>query len=459
MAKSARTKPFHEPPIQKRHIGYGTALPLVRSGVTRFHRIERVEGIENLGDPNAPAIFIGNHQNGLMDPLVLCSLRSPHQIHWLTRADIFYQRIARALLFSFNQMPIFRQRDRLSDARERNERVFEICAERLNIGASIGLFPEGNHRAVKSLRMLRRGVADMVNQAIKLNPELKSLQLIPVGIDYEEMESLRRRLTYRIGPAIPFEDLIQPDTGQIVPGDLLIRIHAAMNELMVNIQPESHYGCLLPYVQALRTTESSDWETTRDAVRSLAECTEDQLASIQSAYDDLCKIPEFRAVRTEDLGRNSSSLRKTPWWLWPAAPFAAAGGAMTWPLAKLIELQAKKRVKDPCFTSTFKVSAGMFMFPVYWFILAWPLGWMFTGSWGGWGLLAGYLFNLVGSRIAGSWYGVYLDWRGRSEAKTFYANSKLAALWKRYVETIETATASVSSSTTLETADETLTTP
>jgi hypothetical protein len=69
------------------------------------------------------------------------------------------------------------------------------------------------------------------------------------------------------------------------------------------------------------------------------------------------------------------------------------------------------------------------------------------------------LFNLVGSRIAGSWYGVYLDWRGRSEAKTFYANSKLAALWKRYVETIETATASVSSSTTLETADETLTTP
>lgn len=394
-----------------------------------------------------------------MDPLVLCSLRSPHQIHWLTRADTFYQRIARALLFSFNQMPIFRQRDRLSDARERNERVFEICAERLNIGASIGLFPEGNHRAVKSLRMLRRGVADMVNQAIKLNPELKSLQLIPVGIDYEEMESLRRRLTYRIGQAIPFEDLIQPDTGQIIPGDLLVRSHAAMNDLMVNIQPESHYACLLPYVQALRTTESNDWEATRDAVRELAHCTEDQLASIQSAYDDLGKTPVFGAVRAEDLGRNNTYLRKTPWWLWPVAPIAAAGGAMSWPLAKLIQREAKKRVKDPCFTSTFKVSAGMFLFPVYWFILAWPLGWMLTGSWGGWGLLAGYLLNLVGSRIAGSWYGLYLDWKGRREAKAFYANSQHAALWNRYIETIETAAANVSRSSHLETDNAPLTHP
>lgn len=394
-----------------------------------------------------------------MDPLVLCSLRSPHQIHWLTRADIFYQRIARALLFSFNQMPIFRQRDRLSDARERNERVFEICAERLNIGASIGLFPEGNHRAVKSLRMLRRGVADMVNQAIKLNPKLKSLQLIPVGIDYEEMEGLRRRLTYRIGQAIPFEDLIQPDTGQIIPGDLLVRIHAAMNDLMVNIQPESHYACLLPYVQALRTTESNDWEATRDAVRALAHCTEDQLASIQSSYDDLGKTPVFGAVRAEDLGRNNASLRKTPWWLWPVAPIAAAGGAMSWPLARLIQREAKKRVKDPCFTSTFKVSAGMFLFPVYWFILAWPLGWMLTGSWGGWGLLASYLLNLVGSRIAGSWYGLYLDWKGRREAKAFYANSQHAALWNRYIEAIETAAANVSRSSHLETDNAPLTHP
>ena len=51
-------------------MGYGTAVHLVQSGVNRFHRIERVEGLENLPGPNEPMIIVGNHQNGLMDAIV-----------------------------------------------------------------------------------------------------------------------------------------------------------------------------------------------------------------------------------------------------------------------------------------------------------------------------------------------------------------------------------------------------
>ena len=158
MADSAKKKPFHEPPIQSRHWAYDLAVQLVRSAVTRFHRIQGIDGIEHITDAKTPTIVVANHQNGLMDPLVLVSLINNSQVHWLTRADIFYKKITRTILFAFNQMPIFRQRDRISDARERNTRIFEICAERLRIGGRMGLFPEGNHRAMKSLRPLRRGV-------------------------------------------------------------------------------------------------------------------------------------------------------------------------------------------------------------------------------------------------------------------------------------------------------------
>lgn len=435
-----RTKPFFEPPIQHRHIGYGTAVHLVRSGITRFHRIERVEGLEHLPDANEPTIYMANHQNGLMDPLVLCSLRSPNQIHWLTRADIFYQKIARALLFSFNQMPIYRQRDRLSDARERNQRIFEICAKRLDIGASIGLFPEGNHRAVKSLRPLRRGVVDMVNSAIRLNPNLKRLKLVPVGIDYEEMALLRRRLTYRFGPVIAFEDLIDPSTGEIPPGKLLERIEQALNDLMVNIQPENNYDSLLPYVRSMRTTESEDWEATRDEIRSFQSLDESALAAIEDAYEAVKKEGVLEAARPEDLGQERQLLRAVPWWFWPLAPLAIAGGICSYPFSKLIESQAVKRVKDPCFMSTFKVSAGMFLFPLYWFALAWPLARLVSGEWGGWPVLAAYLFNLIGSRIAGWWYGVYLDWKGRRQAGKVYASAEQASAWGRYIQTVKSFT-------------------
>lgn len=432
-----RTKPFFEPPVQRRHFGYGTAVHLVRSGITRFHRIERVEGLEHLPDPNEPTIYMANHQNGLMDPLVLCSLRSPNQIHWLTRADIFYQKIARALLFSFNQMPIYRQRDRLSDARERNQRIFEICAERLDIGASIGLFPEGNHRAVKSLRSLRRGVVDMVNSAIRLNPELKRLKLVPVGIDYEEMALLRRRLTYRIGPVITFEDLIDSSTGEIPPGKLLERIEQALDDLLVNVQPENHYNSLLPYVRAMRTTESEDWEATRDEIRSFQSLDEAALTAIEAAYNDVKNAGVLEVARPEDLGHDRARLRTVPWWFWPLAPLALAGGMCSYPFSKFIGHQAAKRVKDPCFISTFKVSAGMFLFPLYWFLLAWPLARLVTGEWGGWPVLAAYLFNLIGSRIAGLWYGVYLDWIGKRNARKIYASPQRASAWDQYIQTVK----------------------
>ena len=157
------SKPFHEPPIQSRHLGYGLALPWVSAAISRFHRIEGAEGLEHVPAPGTPLIIVANHQNGLMDPLVLCSLLSRHQIHWLTRSDIFYKPIVRFFLFSFNMLPIFRRRDRLADIGERNQRIFEICVERLNIGAVIGLYPEGNHNGERSLRPLKRGVIDLLN--------------------------------------------------------------------------------------------------------------------------------------------------------------------------------------------------------------------------------------------------------------------------------------------------------
>lgn len=437
MAASSSHKKFHEPPIQRRHVGYGTAVHWVRAGITRFHRIERIEGIEHSGESLAPTIFIANHQNGLMDPLVLCSLKSPQQIHWLTRADIFNHPIARSFLFSFNQMPIYRKRDRLTDARERNKRIFEICAERLNIGASIGLFPEGNHRAVKSLRPLRRGVVDMVNESIQLNPELKSLKLIPVGIDYEEMASFRRRLTYRFGPSIQFDDLIDADSGQIAPGDLLNRIHDALNELMVNIQPESHYAQLLPFVRAMRTTEQTNWNQTREKIQSLGQLPESALEEIEKAFESLTKSGLMAQVRAEDLGLGPEQIRSVPWWFWLVAPIAVVGGICSWPLSKMLESRAKKAIKDPCFISTFKVSAGMALFPLCWLILAFPISWMVTGAWMGWGVIPAYLFNAVGSRIAGWWYGTFLDWNGARKAKKAYSNRAQSQAWSQYLDAIE----------------------
>ncbi|MEN9812949.1 MAG: hypothetical protein RL479_1635 [Verrucomicrobiota bacterium] len=193
------SKPFHEPPIQRGHPIYRMMLPWVGSAVTRYHRITGTEGIEKIPEPGVPVILVCNHQNGLMDPLIHCGLMRQHQVHWLTRSDIFYHPVARFLMFSFNQMPIFRQRDRLPDIDARNRRIFEICVERLRCGAVIGLFPEGNHHGSKSIRPMKRGFVDLLDLGLKTDPTLARLQLLPVGLDYEQYDGFRRRLRYRVG--------------------------------------------------------------------------------------------------------------------------------------------------------------------------------------------------------------------------------------------------------------------
>ncbi len=441
MAKSSKKKPFHAPPIQSRHWAYNVALQVVRSGASRFHRIEGTEGTEYITEQETPTILVANHQNGLMDPLVLTTIINQTQVHWLTRADIFYKKFARTILFAFNQMPIYRQRDGVDDARERNSRIFEICAERLRIGGRMGLFPEGNHRNMKTLRPLRRGISDMVNASLKLDPEMRNLVILPIGIDYEESPNFRRRLKYRIGPPLKIDALINAETNEITPGRLLEPISEALDKLLVNIQPERAYADLLPYVKAMRTTEREDWISCKAKIDRLKSLSDESIIDIQTALKTAVDAGVLQSARAEDVGMKPEDIRSISIWFWLISPVAILGGIPSFPLAKWLESQAQKRVKDPCFISTFKVSIGMFLFPVYWMLVALPIAHFALGGITLTTLLIGYLFNLLGSRISGWWYGILLDANGRRKAKNVWANKSLASSWTNYLQTVNDAIA------------------
>ena len=84
-----------------------------------WHRVE-IQGIENLEDltkPQARLLFSG-HQNALADPIFGC-VALPMQMHYFTRADVFANPLARALLLRLNMMPIFRPIDRATEMVER----------------------------------------------------------------------------------------------------------------------------------------------------------------------------------------------------------------------------------------------------------------------------------------------------------------------------------------------------
>jgi 1-acyl-sn-glycerol-3-phosphate acyltransferase len=441
---TAKQRPFHKPPIQRGHFGYQAALPWVWSGITRFHRTTMKTGIEKFPEPKIPTIIVCNHQNGLMDPIIHSAFLPRHQIHWLTRSDIFYARIVRALLFSFNMLPIFRLRDRLPDIGDRNKRVFDVCVERLRLGAVIGLFPEGNHHGERGLRPLKRGVADMVSLAVSKDPGMRDrLKIIPVGLDYEQYDGFKRRLAYRVGDEIPFADLLEPteEGGQAVGvGPFLRRIESSLKELMIDI-PSKMGADLVPYVGALRTTEQEgeDFLKVRDRVRALGNLENSE--AIAAAAEKLRASGLLEEVRPEDLGRTAAEARQSSVWTWVMAPLAIVAGLTLWPMMVLLGRMADKQVKDICFKSTFKTTAGMALLPIWWLLLSAVVaivagqatdGWSWTWFGGFYGA------QVIGTRFAGNWWGRWLDEQGARKAKKAWgAGEEKIRIWSEYVETVE----------------------
>ena len=101
----AKTRPILTPPVQVSHLYYRLTRVLVWSGITRYFRIRGLDGFDSLPKPGTSAIFISNHQNGMMDPMPICAF-IPQQMHYLTRADVFWNPVFRHFSVSYTHLTL-----------------------------------------------------------------------------------------------------------------------------------------------------------------------------------------------------------------------------------------------------------------------------------------------------------------------------------------------------------------
>lgn len=127
-----------------------------------------------------PYIVLANHQNTLLDALLVLCFSKITNLHFLARADIFsIGKTVKKLLFFFKIAPIYRKSDGM-DVFKKLDQVWANGKQILNRGDSICIFPEGTHSATYKYRQLKRGYLKLADAA-----QDETVEFLPIIIHFE----------------------------------------------------------------------------------------------------------------------------------------------------------------------------------------------------------------------------------------------------------------------------------
>lgn len=324
---------------------YNALRLYVKCGLYYYFKKITIHGIDNI--PSGPVIFVVNHQNALLDALMIACF-NPHTTYFLTRADLFKKPFVRWLLTTFKMLPIYRVRDGWQSLGE-NQKTFDACSEVLIRNEAVAIFPEGNHGHQRRIRQLSKGFTRLPFEALQKYPHLK-INIVPVGLNFSVHQSFRSSVSIYYGTPILANDYFK----EPLPSEAL-RLRNDISECLKKL-----------------TTHVEDVERYDEIIQEL-EATKPNYLDPIATNQRIAKIE-----RGENLPISPST--KSNWSLiFKLLHFLSQ--VINFP-SLLLWRKIKKGIKDPVFEASVKFGFGIFAFPTYYFLLA-TVAYLF---WGGIGI-------------------------------------------------------------------------
>lgn len=162
-----------------------------------FYVKVEISGLDNI-DKKKAYIVLANHQNTLIDALVVLCFSKIKNLHFLARADIFnINKTVRKILTFFKIDPVYRPSDGLSKFKN-IDTVWAKGKSILQAGHSICLFPEGTHSATYEYRTLKKGYLKLAEASNNPN-----IEFLPIFIHFENHYSGVSKIWVEVCSPIP----------------------------------------------------------------------------------------------------------------------------------------------------------------------------------------------------------------------------------------------------------------
>ncbi len=226
--------------IHRRNFVYYIIYPYVRSVFFHYYGKVQISGKENIpGD--APVIFAPNHQNALMDALIVL-FSAPSDVVFLARADIFNKRLMAWFFNSLKILPVFRQRDGAAEL-VKNQEIFDISVDVLKNGHYLCIMPEGNHGDQRKLRTLVKGIFRIAFKAQEEAGRTPFVKIVPVGLDFSDYVKQNASLYINYGKPIEISEYWDEYSENNARGINAVktRLDEDMRPLMIDIGTDEYY--------------------------------------------------------------------------------------------------------------------------------------------------------------------------------------------------------------------------
>jgi len=350
---------------------------LSRLVIAVFYRDVEVQGLENV-PLRGPAIFVANHGNAIVDPVVLAAAL-PRLPRFLAKHTLWKNPAVRPLLELAGGLPVYRAVD---GSTSRNRETFSRIFEELAGGCAIALFPEGISHHEPELQPLRTGAARMALGAAARGAG--PVAIVPVGLTFEDKTRFRSRLLVTVGePIVPEAEDDEDDSDTV--RDLTARIDAGLRAVTLN-HPSWEAARLVERAAEIyagdeeralpgRPALADHFSLRRafgegfDAARAKHPERVAALEALAQRYDGMLEALRLRDDHitasypwTHVLGYVSDRL----WVLALTLPVAALGALIHYIPYRLPGVVAHAVRDTPDQPATYKLLGGFFLFPFFW---------------------------------------------------------------------------------------------
>lgn len=328
-----------------------------------------------------PVIYAANHRNALIDALAI-SCTANHQPYFLARADIFKKKFQAKLLRMVKILPVYRIRDG-ADSLSKNDEVFNSTIDIFKVNASLGIFPEASHSAKFRMRNLKKGVPRVAFIAESKSGFKLDLHVIPVGLNYSEINKSNTELIVQFGEPIRVADYQEAFYENPVKAHNLLRdeLQARIQKMILHVDDDKEYDFFnesrwvlrshYQRKQQLKRTASNNLKADQQIVDALEEAANKKPQQFEGFKQSMsAALATYRKASLMAVDVNLyHEWKQTPFlnilYLLLLIPFALVGTIIFAIPQLFLSAQVKKRVKDICFESTFYFAGGFFLFSIW----------------------------------------------------------------------------------------------